>query len=357
MLIYWLMFAFPSVFAIAERPGGQGPRKFDLRWVLAFVALFLLIGFRWETGGDWGNYQLLVQNEFSMAGSYEITGEPAFRLLTHWAATGPYGMLLVTVTGAVIFSVGLALFCFDQPRPWLCLAVAVPYFVVVLGMGYIRQGVAISFMLIGLRSLGRGGVLRYALWVTAGAMFHASAFILLPLGFLVSTRSLMLRIGLSVVAAITLYAVISSTRTDTYLTNYVETEMSSSGAAIRLLMTALPGAIFLWKNKSFGLAPAERSVWLLLSWASLVLLGALAVSQSSTVVDRLGLYLLPLQCFVYSRAPEVLARDAKGERAVVVAILMLYAAAFFVWLNYAANVSMWLPYRSWLVEDGICLAC
>ena len=357
MLIYWLMFLFPSLFAVVEASGGQGPRKFDLRWVFVFVALVLLIGFRWETGGDWGNYHLLVQNEFSMPAADSIAGEPGFRLLNHIAAVSPYGMLVITVAGALIFSIGLALFCFDQPRPWLCLAVAIPYFVVVLGMGYIRQGIAISFMLIGLRALGRGGVLRYALWVTAGAMFHATAFVLLPLGFLVSTRSLLGRIALSILASAILVYVISSARTDTYLTNYVETELSSSGAAIRLIMTAVPAAIFLWRSKRFGLAPEERSIWLLLSWASLALLAGLAFSQSSTVVDRLGLYLLPVQCFVYARLPEVLAGDQKGERAIVVAILLLYAAAFFVWLNYAANVSMWLPYRSWLLEDGICLAC
>ena len=36
-------------------------------------------------------------------------------------------------------------FSLAQPRPWLCMTVAIPYLVVVCGMGYIRQGIAISF--------------------------------------------------------------------------------------------------------------------------------------------------------------------------------------------------------------------
>ena len=55
--------------------------------------------------------------------------------------------------------------------------------------------------------------------------------------------------------------------------------------------------------------------------------------------------------------PAAFARDANGERLLTVAILLLYAAAFFIWLNYAVNVDYWLPYRLYFFEDGLCLAC
>lgn len=354
MLIYWLMFCVPAALALME---GLGERRIRLAWPLATAALIVLIGFRWETGGDWGNYDRMVQNALWIPTPFSLLSDPGFRLLTIEAARSSVGLLLITVTSGVLMGIALTRFCLAQPRPWLCLAVAIPYLVVVMGMGYIRQGMAISFLMMGLVSLRDGHILRYSLWVLAGAMFHSTALILLPLGVMVSNTNIALRVGLTTLILVLLAYAVASTRAETLVANYVDAEMTSSGAAIRLSMTALPGVILLIWRPRFDLEDPERSVWTLFAAASLAALAMLFVFRSSTVLDRLGLYLLPLQCFVYSRAPGAFGRDERHERLIVIAILVVYALAFFTWLNFADNVDYWIPYRFYFLEDGPCLEC
>ena len=79
-----------------------------------------------------------------------------------------------------------------------------------------------------------------------------------------------------------------------------------------------------------------------LSLIALVCVPLLAVSP--TAVDRMALYLIPIQLFVFGRLP-ALAVTVKGRTQVVLGIVGYYVAVQFVWLNYAQTAFAWLPYR------------
>ena len=89
----------------------------------------------------------------------------------------------------------------------------------------------------------------------------------------------------------------------------------------------------------------QRVFW---TWMSLFALGfvvMLQLSSSSTAVDRVALYWIPLQLFVWSRLPNALgARD--GLNSVLVTSVVLYSAAvLLIWLFFADNAFAWLPYQ------------
>ena len=73
--------------------------------------------------------------------------------------------------------------------------------------------------------------------------------------------------------------------------------------------------------------------------------GVLEWSPSSTAVDRVALYWIPLQLFVLSRLPDVLGRR-EGKNAFWVGLLVTFSAAvLFVWLSFAEMAYAWLPYQ------------
>jgi hypothetical protein len=76
-------------------------------------------------------------------------------------------------------------------------------------------------------------------------------------------------------------------------------------------------------------------------------LGWLLVSPSSTAVDRIALYLIPLQLYVFPRLPDLMTKEPKGKRVWVGLILAYYACVQFVWLLYANNARSWLPYKAY----------
>jgi hypothetical protein len=365
------MFALPALLALLEPSGGRavtvaGARaarnpasgtRFSFLWVLAALTLVAIIGLRWETGGDWGNYDRIVQSALWTENRFGLLGDPGFRAVTLIAARSSYGMLVVTMISAIVVTAGLIRFCLAQPRPWLCLAVVIPYFVVVMGMGYIRQGMAISLLLLALIAVQQGNVLRFVLWVLAAAMFHSTALIFLSLALFMARIHPFARLLLLIGAGLVLALAATGERTGLLLTNYVDQEMTSSGAAVRLAMTALPGAILLYWRERFDLTSSERWIWMMLSVGGIAALALVLVFPTSTAIDRIGLYLLPLQLFVYARLPDALAGNDRTARVLVTGVIVLYAAAFYVWLNFAVNVEYWLPYRFFLFEDGVCLEC
>jgi hypothetical protein len=248
--------------------------------------------------------------------------------------------------------VGLAAFCRTLPRPWLGLAVAVPYLVIVVGMGYSRQGIALGFAMLGIVALGREQTLRFVLWVALAATFHKSAVLLLPIAALTATRNRYWTAAWIAVASVVGYQLFLEESVDALYLNYVEAQYESQGAFIRLLMNALPAAILLLWRGRFRLAERDRRLWLWLAAISLGLLAMLLATSASTAVDRIALYMLPLQVMVFSHLPAAFGRSG-GRNTIVAAVLLYYAMVLFVWLNFATHAFAWLPYRFYPLEGWL----
>jgi hypothetical protein len=136
-----------------------------------------------------------------------------------------------------------------------------------------------------------------------------------------------------------------------YLTVYVEGTMASSGAAIRVAMNALPAAVFLMLRKRFAMPPAQMKFWTYMCWSALAFIVLLIVSSSSTAIDRIALYWIPVQIVVWSRLPEALARTAGASSQYTYLVAAYSAVVLFVWLFYGENSYWWLPYRLYMFED------
>ena len=271
--------------------------------------------------------------------------DPGYQLLNWISAQMDWGIYGVNLIGGAIFSIGLAVFCRSLPRPWLALAVAVPYLVIVVAMGYSRQGIALGLAMLGLVALGRRETRWFVFWVVLGATFHKSAVILMPIAALAATRNrywTALWVG---VVAFGAYMLLLEESVESLITTTWRPRYQSQGAMIRLLMNAVPAAILLLWRRRFEFAKAEAVLWRWFAIISLALLGLFLVSPSSTAVDRVALYMLPLQLVVFAHLPDVFGNRGRPNEVLVVAVLFYYAAVQFVWLNYASHAISWLPYR------------
>ncbi len=82
-----------------------------------------------------------------------------------------------------------------------------------------------------------------------------------------------------------------------------------------------------------------------MSLGALAFIVLLAVSPSSTAVDRVALYWIPLQLFVWSRLPQAMGQRAGTQRQWLAVVLAYAFAVQFVWLFYADHSHAWLPYQ------------
>lgn len=352
MLPYWLFFIVPALAALGSAPSmrvrtdGTRPLRIDGTWALTILLMTVVIGFRYEVGGDWHNYFRYIFGAYSLKftdlGTVEDPGYWALNILSvklGWGITG------VNAFGAFFFSIGLILFCRSLPRPWLSLACAMPYLVTVVGMGYTRQAIALGLVMIGLVMLGRKKFISFTLWVLAGALFHKSAVVLIPIaGLTVSKNRFMtwsLIAGATALGYITLLQDSASRLIDTYVDQNIE----SAGALIRLFMNAVPAIIFVLYRKRFSLAPNEAKLWLTFSLLAIIMFFAFFPTNLSTALDRMALYIIPLQLFVFAHVPDAFGAFGRRNTGIVAAILLYYAAVLFVWLNFANHAHLWVPYQ------------
>jgi hypothetical protein len=123
------------------------------------------------------------------------------------------------------------------------------------------------------------------------------------------------------------------------------TGLNSSGTAYRLAMTVLAALLFFVLNKRLKLTPHDRVLWRNYSLFALASIPALGILPSSTAIDRMLLYLYPLQLGVLSHTPFAI-DDKLRDRVIVTVLICAYlAATLYVFLNYAVNRSSYLPFQ------------
>lgn len=350
---YWLLFIVPAYWAISRlKPIPQATLlarvdRWPFVWKSIFVLLVLMIGLRHEVGGDWISYLEMLDTYTDSPLTTREFGfqDPAFVLFNLLSAKTGLGIYLLNLLSALFFCWGLIVFCRAQPRPWLALVVAVPYLITVVAMGYTRQGVAIGIAMVAMTALGQGSILRFVLWIALAATFHKSAVILLPMAVLANSKRRIFTLLWVGVASFVLFALMVQEALSFLMGGYIEDAMQSSGAAIRVAMNAVPAGLFLLFRKRFQLTTDQRSFWSWMSWSALLLVGLLMVSPSSTAVDRIALYWIPLQLFVLSRLPNALGRVNGKNLLWVLAVVVYSAAVHFIWLFYAETAFAWLPYQ------------
>ncbi|HET7605283.1 MAG TPA: EpsG family protein [Sphingomicrobium sp.] len=344
MAAYWALFAFFAAGAIiAGSFTGENVRRPGAIFAIGAVAMTLMIGLRYNVGGDWQTYEFIYYRAGPLAFADALSiGDPAYQAV-NWVAYNFDGdVWLVNSICAIFFVWGLFRLCRTQPYPWLALLVAVPYAVIVIAMGYTRQAVALGLIMAGIADFLRGGsVLRFGIYVAAAALFHKTAIVAFPVVALATERNRLVNMLIVLAGGILLYDLFLGDAMDNFVQNYIRAAYSAQGAAIRIGMNMLAAAVLWLGRRKLELARVEWKVWRNFSLASVASLVFLVMSPSSAAVDRISLYIIPLQMAVLGRVPLIFKSRLFGT--VVVASYCF--AVEFVWLNFAQFSDAWVPYQ------------
>ena len=343
MLIYWALFAYFALGASIDARRDPDLHRQRPYWIVGGLLILLMIGLRYKVGADWITYDFIFRRAGRLTLSKAVSiGDPGYQALNWLAAQLGAEVWLVNLICAAIFTFGLFRLARLQPYPWLAVLVAIPYMVIVLAQGYTRQAAALGLIMAGLSALIRGGSLaRFAIYAILAATIHRTAVAALPLAIFSRPRNRFFNIVGGIALAAAMYDVFLKDSMDAFVDNYIKTKYSSQGASIRIAIEVLAASIFLLRRKKFGFPEHEDKLWFYFSLASFGALVALVLVPSSTAVDRLSIYLMPLQMVILSRVPFVYTTRALG-------VILVTAYSFtvqFVWLNFAAHAKYWVPYR------------
>lgn len=347
MLPYWFLFGIFATGAAFYRQRPDWRNRVSYALMLTALIPILMVGFRYQVGADWDGY-MLIYGDLRYRDIFAALNrsDPAYGLL-NWAAHR-LGLEIwaVNLACAVILIYGLVRFAAFQPNPWLAMVIAIPYFVIVVAMGYTRQGAAIGLMLVAFTEISNRSFGKFIFWTVMAGTFHRSAVILLPIVALSYSRNRLLTVALGAVATVMGYFFIIQPVLDVYISRYsAGSEFESQGTLIRLAMNFIPGGLYLLLQNRFPIDKEERKIWRNLSILAIASMPLFFYLETSTALDRLALYMIPLQIFVLSSLPYVLNVGKHQSRMVAIGVILYSAAVQFVWLNFAGHASYWLPYR------------
>lgn len=340
MLAYWFLIALPICFVFV-------PIREKNAHVIALLCVGLLyiifIGLRDEVGMDWSNYIRIYDyvNNSSLEDSFDRT-EPSYALLNRLSMQLGTDIYASNFVIAILFVSGLIRFARKMPNPWLALISVTPYLVIAIGMSAERQSAAIG-LIFHLMASWKEGLFKKITLASIATSFHYSAIVTVI--FVVQSIKMpsWFRYAILIAGAIISYPILNSTEAySNYNKVYIEEDLISSGAVMHALLNAIPAAIYLilikkW-NKTFGKSE------LMITLSILSILSVFGVFISSTGVDRLALYLSPIQMLVYSSLPYLF--EQKNQTVLYFLIIANHCIILYWWLNYANNSYAFIPYKS-----------
>lgn len=173
MATYWFIYSISTLILFISDKFDKAS-KMSLFFVY-FLFIAFIIGFRYEIGGDWfaylRHYEETIHVDFLSALKM---GDPAYMGLNWLSSHLNLGIIGVNVVCGVVVASALIYFVMNQPMPWLGLIVATPYYLIIVSMGYSRQSVAISFVMLAYTQWNKEPW-KYIVLVLVGALFHKTA--------------------------------------------------------------------------------------------------------------------------------------------------------------------------------------
>ena len=343
MTIYLLIFLAISTIAVTNywktNHNGVVP-------VLIAAFLTLFIGYRYQVGVDWNTYEIIFLDISRMPLFEAISyGDSGYSLI-NWVVSRLGGQVWhANLICAAIFSYGFLRFCTVLPRPGLAAVVAVPTLIVVTAMGYTRQATAIGCVMLAFVHFRGTLGWRWLAWLTLSVLFHRSALFVFPLFVIAGSK----RRGLNVIAGAVLAAILLSTvvldNLEPVLTLYSAGDIESSGALARIAIGFIVGILyFVVGDKELF---EQRQILIRnMAIAMLALLPFYFIIPSTTVLDRVGILLLPFQCAILSGLAASFTDKPIAEGLITIAIVTAFAIIFLVWLMLATFSSYWVPYEN-----------
>jgi len=347
MILYFGIYVLFCGLALGVNSRRQEPWLF-----LTMAFLFLFMGWRDHVGCDFTGYL----NRFEAISPYATLSEAiqpeeaGFQLLITAVRINGLDYYWLNVFASAIMASATYYFARHFPRPMALVACLFPVIVLQLSMSGIRQGIAVSLLLVATIQFLKARRIATALWILAAAEFHTSALIFLPAALLAGSTISTFRLILAVAVLTPLSMALMGDQLADYSDQYVDQiygTSSSDGAIYRYVLVLVPFAMFLARMPAMrALYPAEFEFFKLNAIFCVSLAPAFAVSSLN--VHRLTFYIMPISVLLLTYLHATFAdRDA---RMLVRALpFALYGAYLLAWAMTSRHASLcYNPYRSFL---------
>lgn len=336
-MTYYLVSAISIfVYSLSKYKAIQNVLYFKL-----FLILILFVGFRFEVGGDWKAY-LDWQKSVEGLSMYEsiLLPSPIYSFI-NFLSLNLGGIYFVNLCCATLCILGLHAFSKASENPKFVVISLLPFVIFILSMGFSRQALALSFILL---VYNRNSYL-FGLGAGLAILSHMSIIIVIPIYYIYQRNTHLGQIILFGLTALILFTLLSH-NLFSYLKYYIASEVyQSTGAIFRLLPILLLVTFFLFRQanlKNSNTTQLHHAI--VLCFMPLLSLFVLLVVGYNTAVDRIFYYFLPIAAMYVSRSNTIFKFNLKVHARLC--FLITNYSLFFIWTIVGSHAKYWLPYKN-----------
>ena len=128
---------------------------------------------------------------------------------------------------------------------------------------------------------------------------------------------------------------------------YIYNRYSSRGILFRIIIVIPPLILYIFSLRFLNYSKNQRKVFNVYS-SLLILFILFGLIFPLAIIDRFGLYLLPISAFIYAKFASLFSNKNIDILIYKYLIILFSFAQIFGWFNYSMNKSFWLPYNNLL---------
>lgn len=331
MYIYYLTILF---FYISSFIYGKF-RSISMRNIFDFYicTLFLFIyAFRYNVGVDWYNY-IQVYQRLNLNPMSIDTPELAYKFINVISSYLGFNIVGVIFICTTIFYVFTYFSCKRiNINPYYFFAVVAPYHLVMSGVNYTRQAVALSIVLFAFSYLMKNESIKFLKWLIVASLFHVSSLIFLPLYFLFYNKKYLF-IVLLILCPSLIYFMLGE------YNQYVEGGTESAGFLLRCIFLIFPSfCIFCMIRYINELNLSRLALFIISGIPFLILLSFV----SSTIADRVAYYYILFSVFFVLFLIKELNITFKFRFIIYIGLSLSSIIAFSVWVHFSSYIPRYM---------------
>lgn len=314
---------------------------------LMFLLLTFILGLRDTIGSDYGSYYLdfIYMQDFYSDNHYFKTQklDLVYEYLSFFIIflDLPFDFLSLLVSAVIIFSI--VFFSYQEKDYLLIILIFLSYYFLIFGMGYVRQGLSVSFLLLFIHFWRNEKNFLSISFLILAILSHKFAIIssflifIRPKGnWLYFNKYIYLLTGIVVIFLF--FKVFESKNILQYFQVY--SQEHSSGALYRTFAGTICALLFFSKKSFFKKRLDYRYLYIS---SSILLILFPASFFYSTISDRILGYFLPSIFLILSVIPHTFKKiSIPVFKSFLIIVLFFH---LLIWTNFSSQSKLYVPYR------------
>ena len=343
--LYSLIFFFITCSYIFSKKFLDDPEVLKISIYMSCL-LILISGFRWKVGGDWdAYYQIALDSSFN---NLSFRWSFIYRLINVLSSKlflGIYGVNLI-VTALFFY----ALYKIAKTLNFdffllIIISFSLVYFTGI--MGFVRQSVALSFLILFTCHLTKGNYKISLIYYFCALTTHSSVIIFAPILIYVlrGYKYLIFLILVAILIFIYLNISIITSNINQFLNIG---DMVSAGIRLRLIPLMICSFIFIFFSKKILTKSKDLNYFIIYNFILIIILNSafILLPFLSAVIDRFNFFFFIFQIIIIGRFFLVIEKNNSDSYLINASFVgIFYFTMFYIWLVFGHYSVFWQQYN------------